>query len=62
MRNEAESPVPTPVLTGSGSTGLLYQHLRQCHPAGSVKVNTSATLIMLLRIYVAALGCYSILT
>ena len=30
----AERPVPTPVLTGSGSTGLLYQHLRQCHPAG----------------------------
>ena len=39
---EAGCPVPPPVLTGSGSTGLLHQHLRQCHPAGGTKVNTSA--------------------
>ena len=30
-----ESPVPTPVLAGSGSTGLLFEHLRRRHPAGS---------------------------
>lgn len=29
-----ESPVPTPVLAGSGSTGLLLEHLRRRHPAG----------------------------
>ena len=29
-----ESPVPTPVLAGSGSTGLLFEHLRLRHPAG----------------------------
>ena len=44
MRNEAESPVPTPVLTGSGSTGLLNQHLRQCHPAGGLDGSTNIVL------------------
>ena len=33
-RHTLENPVPTPVLAGSGSTGLLFEHLRQRHPAG----------------------------
>ena len=33
-RYTLENPVPTPVLAGSGSTGLLFEHLRQRHPAG----------------------------
>ena len=34
-RSALESPVPPPVLAGSGSTGLLFEHLRRHHPAGS---------------------------
>ena len=46
-RYTLENPVPTPVLTGSGSTGLLFEHLRQRHPAGISYCNRPMSTVVL---------------